>query len=263
MRFRLGCVPYVNARPLVHWFETNPSLGVEVVYDVPSRLPAMLLSGAADAVLASSFDALANPDRRAAANVSISSLAKAESVRLFSRRPLGEIASLAFDASSLTSNHLALVLLRERYGVSPITMTRPPDLQAMLAEADACVLIGDIGMRTVGEGLFVLDLGEAWTAHTGLPFVWALWIGQQGLTPKLAGLLQQAPLEAQATFDQVVNEAALRSGWPEELCRRYLSDVMNYELTDRHRQGLATYAEKMASMGLIDQMRTPEWVEGQ
>ena len=95
---------------------------------------------------------------------SISSLGEAASVRLFSKWPFREIQSLALDASSLTSNHLAQVLLAERYGVRPTICHLAPDLSAMLSQADACVLIGDKGMEADGAGLEVMDLGSEWVA---------------------------------------------------------------------------------------------------
>jgi predicted solute-binding protein len=60
----VGCVPYVNAKPLVTFFERlGDQSPVRVLYDVPSRLPALLDSGAAQAALVSSFEALRTPGR--------------------------------------------------------------------------------------------------------------------------------------------------------------------------------------------------------
>ena len=64
--------PLKNARPLVAWFDAlGAGSPVEVVYDVPSRLPQMLDDGEADAVLASCYDALRTPGRSTAQGVCI------------------------------------------------------------------------------------------------------------------------------------------------------------------------------------------------
>ena len=60
----------------------------------------------------------------------------------------------------------------------------PPDLGAMLREADAAVVIGDVALRATlfdarRLGLSVLDLGEAWRELTGLPMVFALWAARR------------------------------------------------------------------------------------
>ena len=44
MKLRIGSVPYLNARPLVHFFSAFES-DIEVVEEVPSRLAKMLEAG--------------------------------------------------------------------------------------------------------------------------------------------------------------------------------------------------------------------------
>ncbi|MCH8979654.1 MAG: menaquinone biosynthesis protein [Armatimonadetes bacterium] len=260
-KYRVGCVPFVNARPLVAWFESSEAPdGVEVVYEVPSKLPAMLDSGAVDVVLASSVEALQTPDRTAAEGVCIGSFGAAESVRLFSRVPFNEIRSLALDQSSMTSNALALGLLDEVYGARPASENCPPDQKAMLADHDACLLIGDIGMQASGDGLHVLDLGEAWTSAHGLPFVWALWIGRQDLEPRLAGLLNDALDWGMANMDQVVEDTVGRSGWDHETCRRYLADTMRFQLDEEALKGLQAFAALALRTGLISTQNMPRFV---
>ncbi len=122
----------------------------------------------------------------------------------------------------------------------------------MLARADACVLIGDIGMTTEGEDLYVMDMGEAWTGLTGKPFVWAAWIGNDRLTPELSGYLQ-APLEYYgarevsrvASFSgssqtevnhrrqEAVELGITHTGWTRDMVRDYYDNVMVYAMDDR------------------------------
>ena len=191
--FKVGSVPYVNAIPLVHGFEMWPdSSPVEVVYEVPSALPSMLDARHVDAILVSSIEALRKPGRTMAAGICIGSEGPVESVRLFSQVPFAEIRTLALDQSSMTSNALGMILLSDLYGAEPATEPAPPDLMGMLDAADACILIGDAGMTADASQLHVLDLGEAWTCLTGLPFVWAAWIGRTDLDPRLAFHLAMA-----------------------------------------------------------------------
>jgi len=296
--FTVGCVSYVNAIPLVmrfeDWADRSP---VRVVYDVPSRLPALLESGEAQAVLVSSIDALREPGRRMAAGVCIGSHGPVKSVRLFSKLPPSEVKSLAFDASSLTSNRLAQIILAERYGCSPEVVTMPPDLQGMLEAADACVLIGDIGMAADGTGLHVLDLGEEWQALTGLPFVWAAWIGNEGLTAELATwliagaetwcvgrklvqeaglarmlklvfrryLLDDGPPEHVETVRERLISRALEHAptWDEAMVRDYYLNVMVYDMSDLMLEGLREFQRKLVANGFEDCRYFPELVEAE
>ena len=251
----VGCVPYLNARPLARLFSDTSH--VEVIYDVPSKLPKLLDSGVAEAVLASAFDALKTPGRTYAEGVSIGSNAAVESVRLFSKVPFGQIDSLALDASSLTSNSLARALLAENFAISPRCEPALPDLNAMLQAHDAAILIGDKGMAASGEGLHVMDLGQAWTELTGLPFVWALWIGDDNLSPELVTLLNQAARWGEGQTEMLAKEAHAETGLPYDACVHYLQNVMDYRLTERHLLGLKAYRDLLVKHSLLSEELFP------
>lgn len=271
-RFTVGCVPYVNAIPLVEMFEEMGAASpVMVVYKVPSELPALLESGQVQAILVSSIDALRIPNRTMAEAVCIGSRDKVKSVRLFSKVPFGEIKTLAWDASSMTSNRLAMILLRELHGVQPETVVMPPDLKSMLNQADACVLIGDIGMMSDGTGLEIMDLGESWRQLTGKPFVWAAWIGAEGLEPELVWWLQRAaacagservgePDFIKRNREAMVAKAMLKANWPEATARDYFENVMAYHLDDDLLEGLREFQRRLLANGFADAVHFPRLV---
>jgi|CXWL01.1.fsa_nt_gi chorismate dehydratase len=250
-KFTVGCVPYINAIPLVYRFEElGDESPVKVIYEVPSRLPALLDSGQADAILVSSFDALTQPNRRIAEGVCIGSFGPVESVRLFSKVPFGEIQSLALDSSSMTSNALAQILLSEQFSCRPKVAEMAPIQMEMLATCDSCVLIGDAGMTAPSDGLYVLDLGEAWTDITGLPFVWAAWIGSERLTDELAKVLKDA--FSGLSDDDIadcVNLAQCRSALPPERLKAYFLNSMRYDLDDLALQGLSEFRKRLLFLG--------------
>lgn len=256
-QYRIASVPYVNAVPMVYRFERmGAESTVEVVYDVPSALPSMLDAGEVDAILVSSIYALRNAGLRFASGVCIGSQRAVRSVRLFSKVPFEAISSLALDSSSMTSNALARILLKDSYGVSPVVHVAPPVQGAMLAAADACVLIGDIGMTAPAEGLHVLDLGEAWFEATGLPFLWAGWVGRSGLTPELVSLLAGA---VPASFDEdLIEYAAVHHEWPREMVRGYYTENMSYAFDARMEAGLRKYQERLLDHGFADCEHWPE-----
>lgn len=272
MSYTVGCVPYVNAIPLVEMFEEMGGASpVRVVYQVPSELPNLLDSGEAQAILVSSVDALRTPGRKMAEGVCIGSQRQVKSVRLFSKVPFEQIRSLALDASSMTSNRLAQIVLSEAYGVRPETVTMPPDLEAMLEQVDACVLIGDIGMMSDGTGRYVLDLGEAWFQLTGKPFVWAAWIGNDDLSPDLVWWLQRAAAcagNAQAgepyyiwkNRESMVARAMRQAKWPEETAKDYFENVMVYRMDQPMLGGLREFQGRLRANGFEDAVHFPELV---
>ena len=255
----VGCVPYINARPLVRLFADTKE--VDVVYDVPSKLPAMLDAGKADAVLASAYDAISTPNRAIAENVSVGSYGPVLSVKLLSKVPFQEIHTLALDASSLTSNALALGILAETYGTHPAISHALPELKDMLTLNDAAVLIGDKGMAASTEGLHILDLGQAWTELTDLPFVWAVWIGKENLSPELVGKLESAARWGEKQSELIAKESNDATGISYESCLNYLSNVMDHRLTQRHIQGLRAFRDLLLKHKLLDQELFPTIVK--
>ena len=256
--YRVASVPYINARPLVLALE---KFGwTEVRYEVPSRLPHVLDAGEADVVMVSSFDALRTPGRTIAAGCAVATLGTVDSVRMFSKVPYEKIRTLALDQSSLTSNHLALSLLAEIYGVHPEAAGAPPDLHDMLADHDACILLGDKGFEADGTGLHVMDLGLEWRQWSGKPFVWAVWVGTSSLSPDLVEILSRAKEWGLANTEEVVQDTMARVGWSHDVAEHYLDRTMNYDLSEAHLEGLELYRRLLVKHGFIDEQAPPRIV---
>jgi chorismate dehydratase len=260
--FTVGCVPYLNAKPLVRRFvDLSDESPVRVLYSVPSQLPEMLDSGDAAAVMVSSIHAIREPGMRIAAGVSISTQRDVVSVRMFSTKPFADVRTVAFDRSSMTSNALARIVLKEQYGIEPTGSPQPPSLDRMLQTHDAAVLIGDNGMRASADGMYVMDLGREWNHLTGLPFVWAAWIGREAVVPELVSELIEAERYGQRNFEDVVRHAERETGFTYEQCEHYLGQIMDYGLTSRHLAGLAEFGRRLEAMGQIERAYEPTVVE--
>jgi chorismate dehydratase len=174
------------------------------------------------------------------------------SVRLFSQVPLAKIRRVALDTSSLTSVTLTRVLLEERFGLTPEYTPLAPDLETMLQDHDAALLIGDKGYLDYDAGLTVLDLGEAWKEWTNLPFVFALWIGRPDLlTPELQRDLLIAKEWGVAHLDEVAARRAAEHGESLERAQAYFSHAIVYNLGAREEAGLQLFAQKVRAHGLI------------
>lgn len=221
---------------------------MEIRYEVPSALPRLLDAGEVQTILVSSYDAIMTPGRQAVDGVCIGSRFDVESVRLFSRVPLDRIRTMALDSSSMTSNCLAKIVLSDRYGIAPNCFIESPDLASMLDQCDAGVLIGDKGMSANIPGVHVLDLGGAWKETTGLPFVWALWVGTD-IPEELATILYDAPrMIADSDYEAMAAEAAKRTGLSLDRMHRYLSETIAYQLDSELMQGLETFARKVGDL---------------
>lgn len=250
---RIGSVPYLNARPLVDWLERHPRPEVfSLRYAVPSALIEELLAGTLDVVMASTYAVLAHPELHLLPGLGVTTTGEAWSVRLFSRVPPAAIRTLALDMSSRSSTAMARIVLADGYGVTPACVDRPPNLADMLAEADAAVLIGDIGMSVDGGDAHVLDLGAAWYNLTGLPFYFAGWVARdRALLDASAPLFIDALEHGLSYLPQIAAEEALRLALPETLCYDYLAKIMRYRTGPVEEAGLAEFAKRAQRLGLV------------
>jgi len=251
----IGSVPYLNAKPLIHWFtdtEEGRESGVRVVETVPSQLAVLLERGEVAAALVSSFELFRTPGLVYAPGAAVAADGPVLSVRMLSRMPIPEVRRGAPDTSSLTSVALLKILLAERHGPTPQYLPHPPDLERMLAEADAALLIGDKGYRDYGPAYHALDLGAEWKALTGLPFAYALWIGYPDrLTPELAATLVRARAWGEAHLDDVAHAEFERLDETYGRTHYYLTQIMRYAAGLREEEALRLFGEKAYAQGLL------------
>mgnify|MGYP003337286040 CR=1 FL=1 len=123
---------------------------------------------------------LDRPGDRIVPGICIGSEGPVASVALFTRRPIDEVRSIALDTSSRTSAMLTRILCARLFHIAPTFVPHAPELESMLAVADAALLIGDPALFLDPEAhrAIKIDLGAEWTNMTGLPFVWAFWSGR-------------------------------------------------------------------------------------
>jgi chorismate dehydratase len=144
-------------------------------------------------------------------------------------------------------------LWRRQFRTVPEEVSMAPNLEAMLARADAALIIGD-------EALFLdhaaadarkIDLGELWTASTGLPFVYAFWAGwPNALSPDDVTSLQRARDEGVAHSDDVAAAYYPDDADRRAVASRYLRDNIRYGLGADELEGLRTFYRYAAEAGL-------------
>jgi chorismate dehydratase len=249
---RLGAVSYLNVRPLVHGLAARPDL-VSLRFDVPSVCAELLAAGQIDLGMVPSITHLDRPGDAIVPGVCIGSDGPVASVALFTRAPLAEVKSIALDTSSRTSAALTKILCARRFGIAPRFLPHAPDPEAMLATADAALVIGDpaLFLDHRALGLEKIDLGAEWTAMTGLPFVWAFWAGPAGVAdPAVVSLLQHAAIDGMAHSDAIADAYCADAPERRPLARVYLRDNLRFQLSSRAIEGLTTYYREAAVLGL-------------
>lgn len=251
---RLGCLPYLNVRPLVYTLERGglPE-GWEFVYAPPSSLARMLEAGEIAAAPVSSFAWLSNPDLEICPGICIAAHGSVRSVLVLSRVPPTQITRVALDTSSLSGAAIARIILYENYGVRPqFVSAEPVVLQTGIPQdADAALIIGDPAMLCPKAGLHVVDLGDEWTKLTDLPAVFAVWAGRD-MTPELISVLQEAKEQGMRILDRIAHEESIRLGLSYETCYEYLSRIIDYDMGEQELLSLQVFRNKAELHGLLD-----------
>jgi chorismate dehydratase len=258
-RVRLGAVGYLNARPLVHGLDRVPRFDVR--FDVPSECARLLHEGGIDVGLIPSIEYLRGGPYRIVADLAIASRGPVASVAVYTTKPMQDVRSMALDTSSRTSAALVGVLCGRLFKIDPVLQARGPDLAGMLARCDAALIIGDNALlldhenyelRSTKYEVEKIDLGEAWTTMTGLPFVWAFWAGRpDALNATDVGALQEARDAGVNQPDAIAREYVPESPVHQAIGARYLRDNIKYYLGDEERAGLEAFYRYAAEAGLV------------
>jgi len=277
-RARVGAVSYLNTRPLIAGLDRCAD--IDLTLAAPSLLMGLLDDGAVDVALAPVFDAQCSHNEVALLPCGmIGSEGETFTVRLFSTQPIERVTRVWADVDSRTSVALLRILLKHLHGrdievVSFDARERIARSSSSGAEAvewpEAALLIGDKVVTDSAPAVrypHQLDLGSAWREMTGLPFVYAAWMCRADALGDPAVRLAQMVLERQRRHnamraDWVVNTQAPKLGWPTDLARRYLGELLSYEPGAAQREAVGLFFRLAEEAGLIDDRRAVGWAPG-
>jgi predicted solute-binding protein len=232
---RIGCVKYLNARPLI--------LGgpADVVLDHPSVLCAQLARGELDVALVSSFEFLRNPIYRIVDGISISSDGPVYSVVVAHVGEISAAEQIELDPAAETSGNLLRCLLSELKLRPRFVATST----SSLAKVKARLLIGDQAIRfrqQHGNEFQFWDLGENWQKLVGLPFVYALWLVRPEVADpeSVADRLRALRNKNLADIDNLI---AAEKEFAPGFCGRYYREHLRFSFGEREKKGLRAFQE--------------------
>jgi chorismate dehydratase len=249
---RLGAVSYLNTRPLVEGLAGRPDVALR--FDVPARCADLVEAGEVDLGLVPIIEYARHDDYAIVPDVSIASVGAVDSVALFTRKPIARVRSIALDTSSRTSAGLTRLLCARHWGIAPSFVQAAPDIRAMLATADAALLIGDpaLFLDPASVDAEKIDLGLAWRAMTGLPFVWAVWAGRAGAaSPTVCRLLYETRLRGVAAVDAIAERERPGDPAAQAVVARYLRETITYGFEGELVAGAQAYFDALADEGIL------------
>ncbi len=257
-RLKIGRIPYANLFPIFYYLDDRCNHSAYTfVKGVPSKLNRMLRAGELDISPSSSIEYLRNRNKYLILPwFSISSSGPIKSILLFSKLPVEKLGgkTIAVSSDSETSVALLKVIMKDVYKLRcRYTKTDLRSVRNILTTASAVLHIGDTAMIEAKKqsAPYVYDLGEIWDRHTGLPFVYALWVVRKkalsekgGLIRKLTSDLIDAKKYAQNHLRAISGKAPQKKWISEKELVNYWK-IISYDLTDRHMKGLKLF-EKLA-----------------
>ncbi|MEM7261456.1 MAG: menaquinone biosynthesis protein [Planctomycetota bacterium] len=256
--FRLGALRYLNALPLVDGLDRRDD--VSITYEIPSLLARDLREGRFDLALVPQVEATRDDAYRIVHGPCVACDGAVDSILLFSTKRFADIRKVGVDLSSNTSVELLSVLFHLRGLAVPELVAVPPRLDPLRAESpdlDAVLLIGDRALAEDHGEFPRFDLGAIWKEETGLPFVFAVWIGREETPPEAIDWVRQTLAENLPRRPELA-EAFWRE-FPEVLdpegARRYLTETIRYQLGPREEEALARFHTLRAEIGRA----TPGW----
>jgi chorismate dehydratase len=268
---RVAAIDFLNPAPLMWDFEHPPrntelAQRYHIHYTQPSQCAEELLAGRADLGLIPI--ASLTPSLAIVPGCTIASLDRVRSIQLIvklnrvphvrrsltacdmgspteTNQALTAVRTIAADTASRSSLAYAQILFRRFLNTDPTFLPAPADPVAMLAHADAALLIGDPALlaleardriETAVGPCHWIDLAHEWRTRTGLPWVAAVWAVRpealNGLSAtQLIDDLQQSRDRGLANIDALVEEWTPRIAIPPTTIREYLTRNIHYTLS--------------------------------
>src|SRR5260370_15913084 len=214
MNLRVSIVQSLNTAPMVWGFTNGPLRGkYDLSFTVPSQCAEELRTGKADVAIIPAIEYQRIDDLVILPDMSIASKHEVHSLLIISKKPIEQVQSFALDRSSRSTQTLTRILCAEKWKIAPQFFEAPPDLHAMLQQADAALLIGDPALRiavgiekesrpgaegqtpcqaatlglTSAEILYIYDVVSESSGLTRLPAVLAVWAARRDIaTPEVA-----------------------------------------------------------------------------
>jgi chorismate dehydratase len=261
-RLRISAISYLNTAPLMWDFEHGDArnrIPFDISYTVPSQCAAALDTGSADIGIIPAAAYASIPGLLILPGVAIASRRPVRSILLVSRVPREEIRSVALDTSSLTSVALTKVLFAKWWGPGRTFSPTAPDVEKMLAEHDAGLLIGDPALKVDRARYRTYDLAEEWVRLTGKPFVFAFWAVRQAALAGASPALDLATIFQESrdhglqprNLQQIAREWATQLGLSEAEIKTYLTENIHYDLDPAALDGLQLFYRYAKECGAL------------
>lgn len=190
---KIAAISYLNTIPFIHGIRHEGNFRADLLLSPPAECVKNFVEGNADIALLSSAVVPSLKSAEIITDYCIGASGAVRTVVVVGNTPISKVRRIWLDSHSRTSVQLAGYLAANRWKIDPewlmlddyTLLDRPQD-------GDAYMLIGDKVFENEGRFAYSYDLAEEWTAHTRMPFAFAVWVGRKGLSYEIHDALQHA-----------------------------------------------------------------------
>jgi chorismate dehydratase len=259
-RLRISAISYLNTAPLMWDFEQGQARELfDISYTLPSACARALAEGAADIGIIPAAAYVEIPGLVVLPDVAIASRRAVRSILLVCRVPIEKVRTVALDTSSMTSVALTKILFEKWLGGGRDYAPTAPNVEEMLADHDAALLIGDPALKVDRSRYHTLDLAQEWIRWTSKPFVFAFWaVRSEALADAdpsldLASIFRDSRDHGlkPSSLTQIAQEWAPRLELGEDEIRRYLTQNIHYDFDAGCLEGLKLFYRYAAEIGAL------------
>jgi len=262
-RLRISAISYLNTAPLMWDFE-HGQVGqqFEISYTLPSSCARALAEGSGDIGIIPAAAYSEIPGLQIIPYVAIASRRAVRSILLVSQIPVELVRTVALDTSSMTSVALTKVLFEKWMGGGRTFTSMEPNIEKMLEECDAGLLIGDPALQVDRRKYHTIDLAEEWIRYTGKPFVFAFWAVREDALKEADPALDLAAVFRDSrdhgllpeSLNLIESEWASRVGMSPAAVRSYLTENIHYQLDQGCLEGLQLFYRYAAEIGVLPEV---------
>jgi len=217
---------------------------IELSYDYPARLVEQLLFGQIDVGLIPVAAMQRIPNARVVGSYGIAADGPVGSVALYSQCPIEQVEEVILDYQSRTSVELVKILLKDHWKRSVRFIESESDEYIHdISSTRAGLIIGDRALLNATRFPYAYDLAEHWKLHTGLPFVFAVWLTTTELPKNKQELFDQVNSIGLARLDLLADIWSL----PGVDMQAYYKRLIKYRLDDQKRAGMTKFLSMLVS----------------
>jgi cyclic dehypoxanthinyl futalosine synthase len=255
-RLRISAVSFLNARPITYGLERALGPDAErfdLSFDLPSRCAERLAEGDADlGLIPVGAYAASSEELRIVPGIAIASHGAVRTVLLVGEVPWEAMKEIALDGASRSSAMLLKLLCHERGLEVQFREVAHDEVLAAAHGTTGALVIGDAGFAAASRFAHVQDLGAAWQALTGLPFVYAVWAGRPGAVDAAAvAALQKSLADGLGARPVIARAHAEAHGGDPATYESYLSQNIRYRLGAEELSGMAAFFSRAQAAGLV------------